>query len=933
MVVDSAALTQLLDGTTELVCAADADGWITYVNRAWRETLGYSAAEAAGLRLDDVVAPEHRACYASTAARRLAEGEAVDDLEAVLLTRDGRRIVCRGRAEPVMAGTPEARRCVGTRAYYRELAAQHEAEVRGARLLAMHDASADLVGTAAPDGRIEYLNAAGRRTLGLADDADVTTLRAATFLPPATLERLTVEGLPTAARDGRWTGDGAVLGADGVETPVSMVVVAHPSLRPGEPPHFSAVLRDVSERRRAERRSADQAAVLEMIAAGKAMPEVLAAVARLVEREAPGARCAVLRLDGDGRRLRHGAAPSLPDAFTAAVDGLVVGPGACTCGAAAFHRLPVVTEDIATDARWAPFRDAALAAGLRACWATPLLAPDGAVLGTFAVYRGAPGRPSDAHAPLIGAATHLLGIALERARAEQALVRGARYVRALIEHASDLMAVVDTDGVYRYVSPAHHRHLAYAPTALIGRDALALVHPDDAARVAAAFAEARATSGRTARVQYRFRHGDGSWRTLSSVGTNLLDDPAVAGVVVNSVDVTEQQALEAQLRQAQRMEAVGRLAGGVAHDINNLLTIISANTEFALRALPDVSPARPDLTAVAGAAARAAGLTRQLLNFSRRQVLRPEAVDLNAVVEDVARLLHRTLGADVALATDLAPGLGPVQADRGQLEQVLMNLVVNARDAMPAGGTITVTTGRERVDGRDAARRPGLSAGRYVALRVRDTGLGMDAATQAQIFEPFFTTKDLGQGTGLGLATVYDIAMQSGGHVYVDSAPGAGSTFTVLLPGGGAAVPPPPFAAADAELAVECGAVQGGAARGTILLVEDEAPIRGFVRRILDRGGYHVLEAGDGRAALRVAAAYQGPLHLVLTDVAMPEAGGEALLAGLRERRPSTRALLMSGYSVAAVARQGALAEGVGLLQKPFTADELLRAVREALGG
>jgi nitrogen-specific signal transduction histidine kinase len=394
-------------------------------------------------------------------------------------------------------------------------------------------------------------------------------------------------------------------------------------------------------------------------------------------------------------------------------------------------------------------------------------------------------------------------------------------------------------------------------------------------------------------------------------------------MVGSMVDLTDRKRLEAQLRQAQKMEAVGQLAGGVAHDFNNLLTVITAGTRFAREALPPESPAIPDLATVDAAAQRAAQLTRQLLAFGRQQVLRPQAVDLNRIAADVGRMLRRTIGEDVAVVTALAPAVAPVRADPGQLEQVLMNLAVNARDAMPDGGTLTIETTEVAVDAREAAAHPGLPPGAYVCLRVRDTGTGMDAATRERAFEPFFTTKPQGQGTGLGLATVYGIVKQSGGYVYVESAPGAGSTFTVLLP-------PDPSTARPVDVPAPERAPAGGGE--VVLVVEDEAAVRAAVRRMLERGGYTVIEAEHGTAALALVGRYTGRLDLVLTDVVMPETGGGALLARLRDLRPGLPALLMSGYSAEAVARQGVLVEGATLLVKPFGSEELLRRVREALG-
>ena len=452
---------------------------------------------------------------------------------------------------------------------------------------------------------------------------------------------------------------------------------------------------------------------------------------------------------------------------------------------------------------------------------------------------------------------------------------------------------------------------------------LAAVHPDDRAAVAQANADAVARRDDFS-IEYRVLGAGGRARWNHTFGRAVAGvDGRPVRVVGVTRDVTERRTLEDQLRQAQKMEAVGRLAGGVAHDFNNLLTVISANTAFARQTLAPDAPAVADLAEVEAAAARAADLTTQLLAFSRQQVLAPRHIDLNEVVADVERMLRRVLGADIAVATDLAAGGAPVYADPGQLTQVLMNLAVNARDAMPGGGRLTITTRAVTIGAADV--RPGLERGVYVALRVRDTGTGMDAETRARIFEPFFTTKEPGRGTGLGLATVYGIVKQSGGYIDVESGLGAGCTFTVLFPR--------TATAAEAATTATAAAARATLGAATVLLVEDDAAVRAVVRRMLQGGGYRVLEAERGGAALALAGAHAGSVELVLTDVVMPETDAGAMLAALRAQRPGLPALLMSGYSAEAVATRGALVEGTSLLRKPFTAAALLHRVREVIDG
>ena len=369
------------------------------------------------------------------------------------------------------------------------------------------------------------------------------------------------------------------------------------------------------------------------------------------------------------------------------------------------------------------------------------------------------------------------------------------------------------------------------------------------------------------------------------------------------------------------MDAVGRLAGGVAHDFNNLLTVIGAHSSFLLDALAPHDPRREDVEAIQGAATRAGALTRQLLAFSRKQILRPAVLELNDTVRGVQKMLARLIGEHIRVKTALSEPLGHVLADAGQLEQVLINLAVNARDAMPAGGTITMETRNVAVRGELDPARP-MPAGEYVCLAVRDTGSGMDEATRGQLFEPFFTTKETGKGTGLGLATVYGIVKQSAGYIWVQTELGQGTTFEMYFP----RVQPED---APAQLRVAEAAVARG--KETVLIVEDEPAVRLIARRVLHRQGYNVLEARSGEEARSIALVYDAPIHLVLTDAVMPGIGGAEVVRQLREKRPAIRAIYMSGYTDDEVVRRGIVAADVPFLQKPFALDDLSRLVREVL--
>ena len=386
-------------------------------------------------------------------------------------------------------------------------------------------------------------------------------------------------------------------------------------------------------------------------------------------------------------------------------------------------------------------------------------------------------------------------------------------------------------------------------------------------------------------------------------------------------DVTDQRRLQQQVLQSQKMEAVGRLAGGIAHDFNNLLTVITSYSDLLLEDLAPGDAKRDDLEQVRKAADGAAALTRQLLAFSRQQVVEPRVVSLNTVVEGLQKILRRVIGEDIELTTTLAPDLGAVRADVGQLEQVLMNLAVNARDAMPTGGRLTVETANVEHDPEYARDREAAAVRQFAMLAVSDTGCGMDEATKARIFEPFFTTKEPGKGTGLGLATVYGIVKQAGGFIWVYSEPGQGTSFKIYLP----------EVDSTAERTTAVAGARAPRGTETVLLVEDAAAVRAVTKQVLERQGYVVLEAPDGEAALRLAQQHRGVIHLLLTDVVMPRVSGRELAERLTQVRPDMKVLYASGYTDDSVVRHGILELGTAYLQKPFSPESLARKVRDVL--
>lgn len=493
--------------------------------------------------------------------------------------------------------------------------------------------------------------------------------------------------------------------------------------------------------------------------------------------------------------------------------------------------------------------------------------------------------------------------------------------RSLFDHHPDAVVWFDRDGRFVSANAAAEAVSGYAPGELVGTSFVPLIVPEHLELTMARFHEV--LEGTAQSYEATITHKRGHRVDIAVTSLPIVVGNSVVGVFGIVKDLTPQRSLEAQLRQAQKMEAIGQLAGGIAHDFNNLLAAIHANAEIALAELTD-EPVREEIESIRHAADRAAALTRQLLAFSRKQVIQPRLVDLNGVVRETDRLLRRILGEGVTLTTDLAEPLSSVLADRGQLEQVIVNLVVNARDAMPAGGTVTLRTGQVLVDETYAADYRGLRPGDYVTLEVEDDGIGMSPELQTRVFEPFFTTKALGQGTGLGLATVYGILKQYGGYTAVRSAVGLGTTFTLYLPRQEGAAP--------VEGPADARPLPTGAE--TVLVVDDEAAVRNSVRRILTRHGYTVFEARHGAEALDVLGDKEpGAIDLVITDLVMPEMGGWDLIAELSHTSNPPRVLVISGYDEHAAGHAGGFPAGTTLIEKPFTMEALLRMVRAALDG
>ncbi|MBK6454570.1 MAG: PAS domain S-box protein [Gemmatimonadetes bacterium] len=509
----------------------------------------------------------------------------------------------------------------------------------------------------------------------------------------------------------------------------------------------------------------------------------------------------------------------------------------------------------------------------------------------------------------------------DRMRAEMALRESHALLQSVIEGTSDAVFVKDVAGRYLMMNAAAARLLGCAPENATGKsdEELLPAGMDEAHRSRELDVMASAREQTYEHVVSLHGH---SRTLLTTTGPYRDARGNVIGVVAISRDVTELKRMEGQLRQAQKMEAVGQLAGGVAHDFNNLLTVINGYSNLLLNQLEPGDPDRDLIAEIRHAGERAETLTRQLLAFSRKQVLQPQVVRLNAVLEDLHKLLRRLIGEDVDIVLSLDPDLGLTKVDPAQFEQAIINIAVNARDAMPGGGRLRIDTGNAELDDAYAAEFPGVRPGRYLRITLRDSGVGMDATTSARVFEPFFTTKVQGKGTGLGLAMVYGFVTQSGGHIEVQSEPGNGTAFHVYLPRDDSTVPShrPPVEQPEMPRGAE-----------VVLIAEDEGSVRSLSRMILSSCGYTVLEASDGEKATVVARQHPGKIDLLVTDVVMPRMSGPRLAELLTADRPGMRVLLLSGYSGEAVTRHGTLAPETAFLQKPFGPMELARKVREVL--
>ena len=858
------------------------------------------------------------------AVERLAEvhaGRTTKPLRERLLRMDGALIDVEISGVPtVLDGRPAGQ--IVLRDMTEEIRQQEEQ----ARLTQVLETTSDLVLIVGDGPTLIYMNLAARRVLDI-DLDDPLSGDLLYRLHPAWVVRLIRDvALPTVQRTGRWKGETAILDARGREIPVSHLMVAHHDST-GRFQHVSNIMRDIREQKEVE----GMLRTLNTISLGMAdAPDARTAliVATRHARQATGWPIGVVWLPERGGEVLHCAYVEREESPELAVFEDV-------CRSALQHPDSMMLSPLDADhvrprdlATLTPShrRNAALHAGLRYGLAVPIIV-DGQLIAVVEAFMRQLRESDDRHVAAISYASVQLGVIVRRKQVEDSLQWHDTLLRAVTSATPGGLLVVDSQTSEilfvnkRFIDIwklAEHEP-AMRSGALTGRDLASIVAPQltDPVAFEAAFIPMRDPDARLT-IEDELLLADG--RVMRRFSTQIRDAAdRCLGRLYLVEDMTERTRLERQLGQAQKMEAVGRLAGGIAHDFNNLLTAIRSYSEFLLEDIADTDPRHADVLEIKKASDRATSLTRQLLLFSRQQPVQPAAVSLNDTVSEIERMLRRLIGEDIAFHTSLDASAGTVMVDPGQLEQAIVNLVVNARDAMPAGGTLTIETKRRRLPmQRDGVMGP-LLPGEYAMLTVHDTGVGIDAPTRARIFDPFFTTKEMGRGSGLGLATVYGIMQRFGGNIEVVSAPNAGASFTLAFPV--RPTEPPPRLATPA--------FQPSIGRERVLLVEDEDVVRRLARRALESKGYTVVDAASAQEALDIVERDDGRFDLLLTDVIMPGMSGRELAERLRARWSRLRVLYTSGYTANELPEN--LDLDAGFIPKPFTPESLTRVVRERL--
>ncbi len=899
----------------DAVITTDAHGHVREMNPVAETLTGWREAEAAGRPFAEIFVAlneDTRERVADPVSLILRDGIVVGLANhTVLVSRDGAERPVADSGAPIRRSDGAL---IGTVVVFRDQTEErhylHALEQSEHRHRELFEANPHAMWVYDEDA-LSFLevNAAATARYGYTRD-EFLAMTLADIRPPEDVAalRADVAGVPDGFEGGRrWRH----LKRD--RSQIAVEISSHPVPWPGKRARV-VLAHDVTAQAALEARLRWQAEMLTRLASHEPLPVLLDELTRYVCSLCPGVMSTIMLVEGTSGVLRPAASHNVPAVIQSAADPTPMREGVGVCGTAAARRAPFVVEDIATHPAFAAYAAVTGPHNLQAAWSHPFYDSKGQLLGTAAMYASDPGPPTAHESAIATFAATLAGVMVERARVIDALHEREARLQAIFDTEPECVMVLDRNGRLVDINPAGLR--------LIEAESLEDVQGTDVADLATAEFRERfdgltrdVVKGGEGRLEFELVGLKGTRRLLDTHVAPLRDARGrVAAVLGITRDITERKALTAQLMQAQRLESVGQLAGGVAHDFNNMLGVIQGQTELALQDLPPDSAAARGLHEVLKAAQRSAALTRQLLAFARREPSSPRVIDLNARIDELIGMLSRLIGEGVALVWTGGRDLWPVRFDPAQLDQVLTNLVVNARDAMQGTGTLTVATANVTV-----TKGENPPPGDYVRLEVTDSGAGMDSATLARIFEPFFTTKPQGQGTGLGLATVYGIVHQHGGVVSVDSKPGRGATFRIMLPR-------------------EAGAVQGAAdrpasraaasGRETILVVEDEPALLTMITDVLRRHGYQTLAAQNAQEAEGLVRAHVGPLHLLLTDLVMPGLSGRELWRRVHAQRPDLRCVMMSGYTNEDKRVEAA---GVPVLNKPFPMRELVETVRAAL--
>ncbi len=867
--------------------------------------------------------PESAARLDAVVKKALQTGQPYE-LELEQARTDGKRRWVTARGEITR---DESGRIDGLRGTAHDITERKVAEEAEARLVAILEATPDFIATGDLDGNVLFVNKAGLGMLGYHASEGMPALRIGKSQPGWAAKLVAEQGIPHAVEHGSWSGETAFLRRDGREIPVSQVIIAHRG-GDGSVEYLSTIARDISVHKehekhitRLNRVYAVLSGINTTIVRTRDRQELFDGACRIAVELGKFRLAWIGLLDANGLDVTPVARAGVDEGYldniqlTARDDA----PDRCEMVARALReKTAVVCNNIDTDPQMERWREEALRRGYQSVVVFPLQFDD-KVLGVLMFYASEKDFFDTEEMKLLTELADDVSFALEHIEADE-----SRHVQsAVLSAAADAIVITDRAGVIEWINPAFTQLTGYTAKEALGKNPRNLVKSDKHAPAFYKDLWDTILAGRTWHGEMINRRKDGSLFTEDQTVTPILNaSGAITHFVAIKEDMTDRLQLEAEFRQAQKMESVGQLASGIAHDFNNLLTVINGISQLVLAEVSQVDPVYADMREILHAGERAATLTRQLLAFSRQQILESRVLNFNTLVAGMEGLLRRLLGEDIDLVVVPTPGLGNVKADPGQIEQVITNLAVNARDAMPQGGQLTIETQNVTID-KDYARQIGVTMppGSYVLLAVSDSGGGMDEAIRVRIFEPFFTTKGPSRGTGLGLSTVYGIVKQSHGFIGVYSEVGQGTSFKIYLPqvteAAGTDRPGP--------------TVVSSSGTETILLVEDNVGLLKLATRFLEPAGYTVLGAGTGEEALLVLARHAAPVHLLLTDVVMPGMSGRHLAERLAQTHPGMKVLYMSGYTSDTVVRHGVLEEKVSFINKPFNAAALLQKVREVL--